>query len=86
MFQSILFALRQRHRGSSEGELRLTMLNYLESPVECPQGVLLIVDEAHTLPIRLLKELRILTNLCRDGQSRLRLVLAGGPALPSGAE
>ena len=43
--------------------------------------MLLIIDEAHTLPIRLLEELRMLTNVVRDGQSRVRLVLAGGSRL-----
>ena len=43
--------------------------------------MLLLVDEAHTLPLRLLEEVRLLTNVVRDGQSRVRLVLAGGMAL-----
>ena len=36
---------------------------------------------AHTLPYRLLEELRLITNLVRDGQSRVQLILAGGPVL-----
>jgi hypothetical protein len=42
---------------------------------------LLIVDEAHTLPLRVLEEIRMLTNLVRDGQSRVRVVLAGAAIL-----
>jgi type II secretory pathway predicted ATPase ExeA len=43
--------------------------------------LLIIADEAHTLPLRLLEELRLITNLTRAGQPRVRLVLAGGPQL-----
>ena len=44
-------------------------------------GLLLLVDEAHTLSWRLLEEIRMLTNLVRDGQPRVRVVLAGGSLL-----
>jgi hypothetical protein len=43
--------------------------------------MLLLVDEAHTLPLRLLDEMRMLTNLARKGRPQVRLVLAGGSAL-----
>jgi hypothetical protein len=43
--------------------------------------MLLVVDEAHTLPLRLLEEIRLITNLVHNGHSRVRLILAGGPAL-----
>jgi hypothetical protein len=43
--------------------------------------LLLIVDEAHTLPLRLLEEVRLLTNIVRHGQPRVRLVLAGAAKL-----
>ena len=46
---------------------------------ETSANLLLIVDEAHSLPLRLLEELRLLSNLVRQGQPRVRLVLAGGP-------
>jgi len=40
--------------------------------------MLLLVDEAHTLPLRLLEEVRLITNIMCEGQPRVRLVLAGG--------
>ena len=43
--------------------------------------MLLLVDEAHTLPLRLLEEIRLLSNLARNGQPLVRLVLAGGAVL-----
>lgn len=81
LFQSLLYALRCRTKGSSEGALRLAMWHHLESRRACPNGVLAIIDEAHKLPIALLEELRVLTNCVLDGQPRFRLLLAGGPAL-----
>jgi hypothetical protein len=43
--------------------------------------MLLLVDEAQTLPTLLLEELRMMTNLARGGESRVRLVLAGSMEL-----
>jgi hypothetical protein len=43
--------------------------------------MLLLVDEAQSLPPRLLEELRLMSNLVRNGQPRVRLVLAGGMLL-----
>ena len=64
-----------------EGELRLSLLDFLRPSESCPHGVLLLVDEAHTLPLQLLDEIRMITNLVRDGQPRVRLVLAGDAQL-----
>ncbi len=64
-----------------EGELRLSLLDHLLSKDECPTGLLLLVDEAQTLPIALLDELRVLTNLVRGALPRVRLVLAGSSSL-----
>ena len=81
LFQVILFGLGQPYRGMDEGELRLAMVDYLTFREERPQGMLLLVDEAHTLPLRLLDEIRMITNLVADSQPRTRLVLAGNSAL-----
>ena len=40
-----------------------------------------MVDEAQALAVHLLEELRLLTNLSRGGVPRVRLVMAGLPAL-----
>jgi type II secretory pathway predicted ATPase ExeA len=94
LLQAILFELGLPFRGMEEGDLRLSLVDHL-SPrsklsIAGSQGsamptadpaLLLIVDEAHTLPLRLLEELRLITNLVRNGQPRVRLVLAGAPQL-----
>ena len=53
-----------------EGELRLSLAEYLTLGDKCPQGAVLLVDEAHALPLRLLDEIRALTNLAQAGQPR----------------
>ncbi|HYW78401.1 MAG TPA: AAA family ATPase [Thermoguttaceae bacterium] len=81
LFQAILYELSRPYRAMDEGELRLSLVDYLTRSDECPRGMVLLVDEAHTLPLRLLDELRMLTNIARDGEPAVRLVLAGGSVL-----
>jgi general secretion pathway protein A len=81
LLQAILFGMGRPYRGMDEGELRLAMVDHLTAGDDCPQGMLLLVDEAHTLPLRLLEEIRMITNLVSGGQARVRLVLAGGSVL-----
>ena len=81
LLQAILYELGQPYRGMDEGELRLALIEHLTAGEDCPQGMVLLIDEAHTLPLRLLEEIRMLTNIARDGQPRVRLVLAGGSVL-----
>ena len=81
LLQGILHALGQPYRGMEEEELRLTLLDYFSGLEASKQGVLLLVDEAHTLALRCLDELRTLTNIAADGQPQVRLVLVGSPLL-----
>jgi hypothetical protein len=79
--QGILYALGLSYRGLDEGELRLSLLARLEEDDPSREGVLLLVDEAQSLSIDLMEELRMLTNVVQDGVSRVQLVLAGTPDL-----
>ena len=81
LLKSILFTLDQPHQGMSEGDLRFALINYLKPNEQCPNGVLLLVDDAQTLGPGLLDEIRLITNFVRDGQARVRLVLAGTQTL-----
>ena len=78
LLQSILFNLNQPYRDMSEVELRLTLIDYLKPNASCPNGVVLLVDEAHHLSSDLLDEVRLITNIVYDGQPRVRMVMAGG--------
>ena len=82
LLQAILFELGLPYREMEEGDLRLSLIDHLSPRGGTSQsGLLLIVDEAHALPLRLLEELRLITNLVRNGQARVRLVLSGSPQL-----
>ncbi|MGH7138866.1 MAG: ExeA family protein [Pirellulales bacterium] len=81
LLQGILFELGLPYRRLEEGELRLSLIDHISSDQHARDGLLLIVDEAHTLPPRLLEEIRLIANVVRNGQSRVRLLLAGSPAL-----
>ncbi len=80
LLQAILYELGQPYRGMDEGELRLALVEYLNAKEQCPYGMLLVADDAHLLPLRVLDEIRSITNVTAEGLPRVRLVLAGcGP-------
>ncbi len=81
LLQAILYGLSLPFRGMDEGELRLALVDHLSVGLDEKKAVLLLVDEAHILPLRLLEEIRLITNLVRDGNPRLRVVLTGTAAL-----
>jgi type II secretory pathway predicted ATPase ExeA len=81
LLQNILFELNLPYRGMDDEELRLSLIDHLTPRGGTQPGLVLIVDEAHTLPLRLLEEIRLISNFIRDGQPRVRLLLAGGPAM-----
>lgn len=81
LLQAILYELGQTYRGMDEGELRLALVDHMTLNEECGRGIVLVVDEAHDLPLRLLDEIRMLTNLMRTGQPAVRLVLSGNRGL-----
>ena len=77
LLQAILFELKQPYHDLSEGELRLSLINFIKPTENCPNGVLLLVDDAQSLSSDLVDELRLVTNFVRDGVPRVRLVLCG---------
>ncbi len=81
LLQHLLFELRLPCRGLDADELRLSLLELLQNDLADGQGLLLVVDEAHTLPRRLFEDLRMITNVAQNGHPRVRLVLAGDHSL-----
>ncbi len=81
LLQSILFELNLPYKDMDEGELRLSLMDYLKPSTACPNGVLLLVDEADQMPVELLDEIRLITNYVSEGQPRVRLVMAGSQRL-----
>lgn len=81
LLQAILFGLGVSYSNRDEGELRLSLIQNIEGPDHSAPPIALFVDEAQSLPIRLLEELRMLSNIATSGGPRLRLLLSGSPAL-----
>jgi len=81
LLQAILHGLGAPYRDREEGELRLALTDLLSDTTATGEGVALLVDEAQTLPVRLLEELRVLANVAVEGAPRLRLMLAATHAL-----
>ena len=63
LWQSILAEIGEPYRGIDEGELRIGVVERVRGLASTGSGLVILVDEAHTLPTRLLEELRLLTNI-----------------------
>ncbi|MDO5113624.1 MAG: AAA family ATPase, partial [Planctomycetia bacterium] len=81
LFQTLLFQLGFPHESQSETELRLAFSQYLSQPEYSPSGVVLIVDDAQRLRMRLFEELRLLADAVFSFREGVRLVLVGTTAL-----
>jgi len=80
LWQSILVDLGQPYRGIDEAELRIAVAELVRGLATNGSGLVILVDEAHTLPLRLVEELRLLANMPTPLPA-VHLVLAGPAAL-----
>ena len=76
LWQAILADLDEPYRGLDEEELRMNLVERLRGLAATGSGLVVLVDEAHTLPRRLLEELRLLAGVLTD-RPAVHLVLAG---------
>ncbi len=60
---------------------QLTLVDYLDSDQSAPAGLLILVDEAQSLPPAVIEALRMVTNILRDGEPCVITVLCGGMKL-----
>ena len=81
LLQTILFNLQLPYQGLDEGELRLALVAHIQPNDQPSRRLLILVDEADNLAVRLLEELRLLSNLSAGGETLVNLVLTGGPSL-----
>jgi len=80
LWQSILAEIGEPYRGIDEGELRMALVERIRGLAATGAGLVVLVDEAHTLPTRLIEELRLLTNVPTPLPA-VHIVLAGGTRL-----
>lgn len=77
LLQSLLFELNQPYTGMREQELRLRVISALRNNAGHSKGTLILIDETHLLPERLLDELRGLMNFMAGDKPLYSLILAG---------
>jgi len=81
LLQAILFDLGLPYQEMGDQELRLALTESCLDHFRTNGRTILIVDEAHSLPARLLEELRLLSNLeGKDGRA-VQVVLLGLPGI-----
>ncbi|MFM8435280.1 MAG: ExeA family protein, partial [Planctomycetia bacterium] len=76
LWQSILAAIGEPYRGIDEAELRIGVVERIRGLAATGSGLVVLVDEGHTLPTRLIEELRQLTNIPTP-MPAVHIVLAG---------
>jgi type II secretory pathway predicted ATPase ExeA len=80
LWQSILADLGHPYRGIDEAELRIAVAELVRKLAGMSSGLVILVDEAHTLPLRLIDELRLLANTPTPLPA-VHIVLAGPSSL-----
>ena len=63
LWQAVLADIGEPYRGLDEGELRINIVERIRGLAATGSGLVILVDEAHTLPTRLIEELRLLTTV-----------------------
>lgn len=72
----MLAAIGEPYRGIDEPDLRIAIVERIRGLAAAGSGLVILVDEAHTLPTRLIEELRVLTNIPTPLPA-VHIVLAG---------
>jgi type II secretory pathway predicted ATPase ExeA len=77
LLQAALFELQVEYVGLSEHEARLQLLDAARRAHSVGQRLILVIDDAQLLHLRLFEELRGLADYAPDGETLIRVVLAG---------
>ena len=76
-FQNILFELGRPYRELDEGELRLSLIDFLTKSEASRHGTVLVFDDAHELLEEHFEDLSMLCGLLRDNNHCVHLILTG---------
>jgi type II secretory pathway predicted ATPase ExeA len=75
--QTLLFEMGLEYQHGDIGDLRLHLTAALRNDARLVSGVVLLIDEANLLEFEYLEQLRLLSNVVRDGRHQIQFVLAG---------
>ncbi len=81
LLQAILFDIGLPYQEMSEQELRLSLMESCLSHFQQQGRTIVIIDEAHLLPVELMEELRLLSNLEGRNGKAFQVVLIGMPSM-----
>lgn len=81
LIQQVLSQLRIPHHGLDEQAMQMALVECLTKGKDGTRSLLLLIDEAQMLSLDLLDEIRMLTNLVREGRPLVQTVLVGSPRL-----
>ncbi len=76
-FQNILFEIGRPYRDLDEGELRISLVEYLTSSEAPKGGTVLIFDDAQELPSEQFEDISMLSELMGDSGYCVHLVVSG---------
>ncbi|MBL8888390.1 MAG: AAA family ATPase [Planctomycetaceae bacterium] len=80
-YQSLLYELGLKQELTGSEDPRLFLTSAVKTRAEFSRGIWLLIDEAHNLSPELLEQIRLLSNLVREGHSAIQVALAGTHAL-----
>jgi|GEM_PF-5973767 len=81
LYRTTMHSLNLDFHGRDESELRLELLDFVEKQQPTGSGLVMIFDEAHSLTLSLLEEIRMLTNLGGLNGPAFRVLLCGASIL-----
>jgi len=81
LIQQVLTQLRISQKGLDEQTMQMVLVDSLTKAGDGTRNLLLIIDEAQMLSVDLLDEIRMLTNLIRDGRQMVQTILVGSHKL-----
>jgi len=81
LLQNILIELELHPKSYNKSELLYQLNDFLIEKLSFGENVALFIDEAQNLPIQVLEELRMLSNLETDREKLIQIILVGQPEL-----
>jgi type II secretory pathway predicted ATPase ExeA len=81
LLRHILHRLGADHIAGPTNDLQLSLVDRVCGEGASQGGLLIIVDEAQSIPREVMEAIRMTTNIMQDGKPRVSAILCGGPKL-----
>ena len=81
LLESILDDLGIRYAADASKKILIDQLNNFLLNRDCSKPVVIVIDDAQTMPLEVLEDLRLLSNLETDKEKMLQMLIVGQPEL-----